>query len=119
MGLDIYFFEKEKELAPDGETVRAEFAYWRKHNRLMTAMAQIVGEQIENCKNYPLTVEMLDELIYRANDPEICLAETGQGFFWGGEYEYDDAMREEDVETFEMAKKAIEGGAELSFRAWW
>ncbi len=117
MGLDIYFFEKEKQLNEQGQTVMTEFAYWRKHNRLMTAIGEVLDESIENCTNYQLTVPALDELIRRANEEE--LGESAEGFFWGSARPYTDEDRENDIDAFTRAKKAIEDGSELFFRAWW
>ena len=120
MGLDIYFFSSEKGADPQAEdSPLNELHYWRKHNRLMGAMSEVIGESIENCEHYLLTADHLYELEKRILDPEIQLGSNVSGFFWGGEYPYDEETKADDLEAVAKAQKAIADGLDVYFWAWW
>lgn len=117
MGLDIYFHERMKGETDNENAVN--IAYWRKHNRLMDAMAQIYGEEIENCEDYQVTGDVLDQLEARIKDPETELGDNVAGFFWGGDYEYDEDLQKEDLEAVAKAREVLARGNEVIFHAWW
>lgn len=121
MGLDMYFFARQKAVAEANEPASAnepvEIAYWRKHNRLMGALNDVLGTEIENCEDYPITEDILDQLEARAK--ERNLGDCQDGFFWGGDYEYDDEQAEYDLEQFQAARKALADGDAVFFHAWW
>lgn len=120
MGLDIYFFAADKGAdMQDEKTETTEIHYWRKHNRLMDAMSEVVGESIENCTYYPLTADHLYELERRILDPEIQLGDNVSGFFWGGDYPYDEETKNDDLEAVAKALQAIADGQDVYFWAWW
>ena len=112
MGLDIYFNARKTE-----HHEPEEIAYWRKHNRLMGAVSKVLGVELENCVDYTLTVDHLDQLIDLATNHD--LHEPTSGFFWGSPSPYYDEDREGDLFRFNKAKALIEEGYEVTFYAWW
>ncbi|MFN3898903.1 MAG: hypothetical protein ACK4ML_00870 [Alishewanella aestuarii] len=120
MGLDIYFVKRSQNTPQVEEGDDTEIIHqWRKHNRLMDAMAHIYGEPIENCQDYPVTTDVLDQLEARINDPDIQLGDNVDGFFWGREYDYDDDMKQDDLEAVAKAREVIANGEYVFFHAWW
>lgn len=105
MGLDMYAFavpladaKGDFEIAEGA--IKEEFMYWRKHNALhswMENLYQAKGGTAEsfNCIPLRLTKEDLLELIEDARAHKLQCA---SGFFWGGPYDYNDEIANEDIE---------------------
>ena len=127
MGLDMYAFavypEKAKgdfEVA-DVENSREQFQYWRKHNALhawMENLYQAKGGTAEsfNCIPLRLTKEDLLELI---EDTKAHKLQSATGFFWGGSYDYDDEIANQDIEFAYKALAKIDQGFAVYYDSWW
>ena len=126
MGLDMYAFSVHPDNAKgdfeitDGGT-KGEFQYWRKHNALhswMENLYQTKGGTAEsfNCIPLRLTKEDLLELI---EDAKAHKLQSAQGFFWGGPYDYNDEIANEDIEFAHKALAEIDKGNAVYYDSWW
>ena len=126
MGLDMYAFavhadnaKSDFEVAVGG--TKEEFQYWRKHNALhswMENLYQAKGGTAEsfNCIPLRLTKEDLLELIEDARAHKLQCA---SGFFWGGPYNYNDEIANEDIEFAGKALAKIDQGFAVYYDSWW
>lgn len=115
MGLDI-FFEK-----------KIEIGYFRKVNFLVAYMSAYFNEDIENCKDYSLTVDCVEELIRRCEevlkDHSVApiLLPTMDGFFFGNteysEYYFEDVK--EVLEKMQEVLKELENHKIVVFSIWY
>jgi hypothetical protein len=58
MGLDMYLFKKK-----NGDRERPELAYWRKANQVHAWFVKNVQGGVDDCGDYPVTVDQLKELL--------------------------------------------------------
>jgi hypothetical protein len=126
MGLDQYAFAVRKsdiegnfEVTEDA--VKEEFQYWRKHNALHSWMENLYrakGGDAEsfNCIPLRLTKEDLLELI---EDAKAHKLECASGFFWGGPYDYNEEIANEDIEFAHKALAKIDQGFAVYYDSWW
>lgn len=126
MGLDMYAFTVHPDNAKgdfeiaDGGT-KEEFQYWRKHNALhswMENLYQAKGGNAEsfNCIPLRLTKEDLLKLI---EDAKAHKLESASGFFWGGPYDYNEEIANEDIEFAHKALAEIDKGYAVYYDSWW
>lgn len=127
MGLDMYAFAVHSDNAKgdfevaDVENSREQFQYWRKHNALhswMENLYQAKGGTAEsfNCIPLRLTKEDLLELI---EDAKAHKLECASGFFWGGPYDYNEEIANEDIEFAHKALSKIDQGFAVYYDSWW
>jgi len=125
MGLDMYAFSVPASAVKDDFEVNTEFKkelqYWRKHNALhswMENLYQAKGGTAEsfNCIPVRLTQEDLLELI---EDAKAHKLESASGFFWGGSYDYNDEIANEDIEFAHKALAEIDKGNAVYYDSWW
>lgn len=126
MGLDMYAFAVplvdatgDFEIA-DSDT-KQELQYWRKHNALhswMENLYQAKGgtSRSFNCIPLRLTKEDLLELIEDCKGHKL---ECASGFFWGGPYDYNDEIANEDIEFAHKALAKIDQGFAVYYDSWW
>lgn len=127
MGLDMYAFavhpdnaKGDFEIVLDDET-KEEIMYWRKHNALhswMENLYQAKGGTAEsfNCIPLRLTKEDLLELI---EDAKAHKLECASGFFWGGPYDYNEEIANEDIKFAHKALAKIYQGFTVYYDSWW
>lgn len=127
MGLDMYAFVVHPDNAKgdfeiaDSEDAKEELQYWRKHNALhswMENLYQAKGGTAEsfNCIPLRLTKEDLLELI---EDAKAHKLECASGFFWGGPYDYNNEIANEDIEFAQKALAKIDQGFAVYYDSWW
>lgn len=125
MGLDMYAFVVPASAVKGDFDVDTEFKnelqYWRKHNALhswMENLYQAKGgtEKSFNCIPLRLTKEDLLELI---EDAKAHKLQSAQGFFWGGSYDYNDEIANEDIEFAHKALAEIDKGNAVYYDSWW
>lgn len=115
MGLDITI-----------KTSRHEIDF-RKHNYLMPWMKDIIGSEVENCEEYEITKDQLEDLLANVesvlNDHSKAsiLLPTQGGFFWGSidydEYYFEDLEYARD-KLSEMLND-MDGEENATFWSWW
>ncbi len=125
MGLDMYAFSVPSSAAKGEFDVDTEFKnelqYWRKHNALHSWMENLYrakGGDAEsfNCIPVRLTEEDLNTLIEDAKGHKL---QSAQGFFWGGSYDYNDEIANEDIEFAHKALAEIDKGNAVYYDSWW
>lgn len=124
MGLDMYAYSVPAEAViddfsfADGE--KTEIAYWRKHNALHGWMeSQFIakgGEGEFNCQPIRLTEDMLKELRTQIKGKSL---ECTSGFFFGGNYEYDDWFAQRDLQFVLEALTIVQSGGAVYYDSWW
>ena len=120
MGLDMYFFTQPTRTHNKD---REELCYWRKHNRLHGWFAdRWVADHPDqsvndfNCKELWLTTDMLDQLQEAIEQRNL---ETTPGFFFGGEYPYNDETAEADLQDIRKARRELKAGKHVCYYSWW
>lgn len=120
MGLDIFFYKRDK----DNQNHRTELGYFRKVNFLVEYF------NLENCVDHICTIEELDTLLSKCNTvlekrEESVSHETlptTEGFFFGST-NYDDWYYKDTESVRDSIIKALnhwdEDKEELIFHAWW
>lgn len=118
MGLDMYL---ERRLSKDEICENENVFYWRKANQINAWFDKNVGNgEIENCKNYTVTREQLEQLI---NDCETVLKDhstaanilpTSQGFFFGTT-DYDDWYFKDLEDTAKGLKEILKNCTDKEF----
>ena len=126
MGLDMYAFAVHPGNAKGAfeisdEAPKEEFQYWRKHNALHSWMQRLYrakGGSAEdfNCVPLRLTKEDLHNLIADAKAHKL---QSATGFFWGGSYDYDDEIANQDIEFAHKALAKIDQGFAVYYDSWW
>jgi hypothetical protein len=125
MGLDMYAFSVPASAVKNVFEVDTEFKkelqYWRKHNALHSWMENLYrskGGTAEsfNCIPVLLTKEDLNALIEDAKDHKL---QSAIGFFWGGSYDYNDEIANEDIEFAHKALAEIDKGNAVYYDSWW
>lgn len=119
MGLDMYLFKRPK-------VKSTEIAYWRKANQIREWFANHLD--IDNCKETPLTKEILMKLRYDCkkvlDNHELAkkILPTSCGFFFGST-EYDDWYFEDLKETVDIIDKIMDtvdwDKEEIYYYEWW
>jgi hypothetical protein len=83
MGLDTYLFkskkikdEKEKLIIflEDEKPKYEEIGYWRKNYELVEIFGKVLGVIIENCEDYEVTKEQLEEIFKITKDETLAEA---------------------------------------------
>ena len=125
MGLDMYAFSFPASAVKGDFDVNTEFKnelqYWRKHNALHSWMENLYRakggtEQSFNCIPVRLTKEDLNALIEDAKGHKL---QSATGFFWGGPYDYNDEIANEDIEFAHKALAEIDRGNAVYYDSWW
>ena len=126
MGLDMYAFAVHPDNAKGDfeitdEAPKEEFMYWRKHNALHSWMENLYrskGGDAEsfNCIPLRLTKEDLLKLI---EDAKAHKLQSATGFFWGGPYNYDDEVANQDIKFAYKALAKIYLGYAVYYDSWW
>ena len=123
MGLDMYltakqymfsFNEEDKAKADEikkllgtdlpVKEVAMEAMYWRKANAIHDWFVTMVQEGVDDCKEYFVDTEQLDDLIALCNEAlttkDTDLLQTSSGFFFGSteydQYDWDEITRTRD-----------------------
>lgn len=126
MGLDMYAFAVHPNNAKgdfeiSDEAPKEEFQYWRKHNALYSWMENLYrakGGTAEdfNCIPLRLTVDDLQNLI---EDAKVHNLQSASGFFWGGPYDYNEEIANQDIEFAHKALAKIDQGFAVYYDSWW
>jgi hypothetical protein len=69
-----------------------------------------------NCIPLRLTEEDLNALIEDAKGHKL---QSATGFFWGGAYDYNDEIANEDIEFAHKALAEIDKGNAVYYDSWW
>jgi len=136
MGLDMYAYTAPVELVGDQqvdvndklfkdgnavEGVDTDFAYWRKFNNLHGWMESLyrskggTGADF-NCNTVRLMPEDLDRLESLAS---LKALPPTEGFFFGGQEEFDDDDKANVLEFVKKARQAISEGKAVFYDSWW
>lgn len=114
MGLDMYAYATEKDVAPEPETT-TELYYWRKNNALHGWIADQFPNQEDNCEYLQLTEEMLERLKLAIREQKL---KPREGFFFGSQ-SYDLSQGERDYQFCEGAISLIQQGLDVYYYAWY
>jgi hypothetical protein len=95
-------------------TVKVTVGYWRKANQIHTWFVDNVQNGEDNCKEYYVTSEQLEELLSvckivsasKDKDKAESLLPPSAGFFFGS-YEIDDWYWEQIDDTIEQLKRVL------------
>lgn len=128
MGLDIYFYTKQKivdSTNPDTSDERIELGYFRKFNALFNWVNTHI-KPIENCVDILISKEdliKLQETLNQLNTSNCAeLLPTQDGFFFGSTV-YDEAYWEDVGYLKELISQFLEEfdfeNEQIDFHAWW
>lgn len=128
MGLDIYFYSKQKAVDSTVDCVaneHVEIGYFRKFNALFNWVESNI-KSIENCTDVPISKEDLVKLEIMLNqlDTTNCaqLFPTQDGFFFGTT-EYDEFYWEDVADLKVLVSQFLAEfdfeASQICFHAWW
>lgn len=131
MGLDQWIFRKENEDVYDNEgniieCHDTEMIYWRKCNQIHGWFDRL-NNGVENCGDYPVTIEQLTELrdtcqkVIDNHELAGKLLPHMRGCFFGA-YDYDKYYYKELEHTIKDINEFLDDdhtGEEFYYHAWW
>lgn len=128
MGLDIYFYSKQKVVDSTKQNTsdeRTEVGYFRKFNALFN-WVDVHIKPIENCVDIPISKEdliKLQELLNQLDNTNCAeLLPTQDGFFFGSTV-YDECYWEDVASLKELITKTLDqfgfNKEQIYFHAWW